>query len=83
MIKDYKTTYSERKSFERGLNLLKDCIENERIHFPKDAHFKNSLSRVSVLPNGRMNLLSVDELVRCTFMLLASGQMDKCYEEKE
>ena len=83
MTKDYKTAYPERKYFERGLNLLKECIENESIHFPRDAHFVDSLTRVKVLPNGRMDLLTVDELVRSSFLILASGQMDKCYEAKE
>lgn len=85
MTKYLGSSYPGRRDFERGANLLKESIENERISFARgiDAHLVESLSRVRVLPNGRINLDTIDELVRSTFHILASDNFRKMYEREK
>ena len=43
--------------------MLKECIEGQRINFAAQMeHMFDSLTRVKMLPNGRLNLDTVDEL---------------------
>lgn len=65
--------------------MLKECIENQRISFAKgmESHLEDSLLRVRMLPNGRLNLDTVDEMVRSTFHMLASDHFKQMYEAKE
>lgn len=85
MPKELGTSYPARKYFERGANLLKECIENQRIFFTKgiDGHLADSLLMVRMLPNGRLNLDTVDEMVRSTFHILASDHFKQLYEGKK
>ena len=72
MAKDLHSSYPERRYFERGANLLRECLENDRIHFSTSVAIQtaDSIMRVRVLPNGRLNLDTVDELVRSSFHML-------------
>lgn len=85
MPKELGSSYPARKYFERGANLLKESIENQRISFAKgiDGHLADSLLRVRMLPNGRLNLDTVDEMVRSTFHMLASDHFKQLYEGKK
>lgn len=85
MTKDKSSSYPERKYFERGANLLKESIENKRISFSPgiSGQIEGSLKRVRILPNGRLNLFTVDELVRSTFHILASDMLNITHERKE
>ena len=85
MPKELGTSDPERRYFERGATLLKECIENQRISFAKgmESHLEDSLLRVRMLPNGRLNLDTVDEMVRSTFHMLASDHFKQMYEAKE
>lgn len=85
MPKELGTSYPGRKYFERGADLLKECMENQRISFAKgiDSHLADSLSRVRVLPNGRLNLDTVDEMVRSIFHMLASDHFNNMNETKK
>ena len=85
MPKELGTSYPGRRCFERGANLLKECIENQRISFAKgmESHLEDSLLRVRMLPNGRLNLDTVDEMVRSTFHMLVSDHFKQMYEAKE
>lgn len=85
MAKDLGSSYPGRQEFERGANLLKESIENERISFARgiDTHLGDSLLRVRTLPNGRINLDTIDELVRSTFHILASDNFREMYERKK
>ena len=74
MAKDLRSSYPARRDFERGTNLLKECIESGRIKFSMNS---------SETFNGRLNLDTVDELVRCTFHILASDRFKDFYETKE
>lgn len=82
MPKEIGSSYPRRRDFERGANLLKECIENHRIFFPSDARLVDSIGRVRMLPNGRLNLDTVDELVRSNFhMLVANPWKNHATEE--
>jgi hypothetical protein len=65
--------------------LLKESIENKRILFSTGVSDQtaDSLMRVRMLPNGRLNLFTVDELVRSSFHMLASDVFSKMHEREE
>lgn len=82
-MKNLNSSYPERKYFERGANLLKEAIENKRISFSNSLfHFQESLLRVKMLPNGRLDLSTIDEVVRSNFHMLTSNVFDR-YHERE
>ena len=85
MAKDLHSLYANRRDFERGANLLKEGIENERIHFSAGVSIQtcDSLLRVRPLPNGRLNLNTVDELVRSCFHMLVSNPFSKTDEREK
>lgn len=83
MPKKLSSSYRNRRDFEKGASLLKECIENKRISFSTKAeHLGDSLQRVKMLPNGRLNLDTVDELVRSCFHMLVASPW-KQYETKK
>lgn len=82
MPKETGSSYPRRSDFERGANLLKECIENRRIFFPSNARLVDSIARVRMLPNGRLNLDTVDEMVRANFHILVANPW-KNHETKE
>lgn len=54
-----------RAEFERKLYLLGEKIRNGKLLFPRNATMMiESISQVRYLPNGRIDLLSVDEFAR-------------------
>lgn len=56
-----------RFEFEQKLNMLAEKIINKRIFFSEQTRkTKNSLTKVKKLPNGRIDLNTVDEMVRVT-----------------
>ena len=84
MAKDLRTSYTGRRDFERGANLLKECIENRTISFSSRLDFlTESLTRVKMLPNGRLNLDTVDEFVRSNFLMLVANPFGRLHETKE
>ena len=85
MAKDLHSSYPERRYFERGANLLKECLENDRIRFSTSVMSRtaDSIMRVRVLPNGRLNLDTVDELVRSSFHMLTSDVFSQMHERKK
>jgi len=58
-------TPTTRAAFERKLNILKEVIEGGRIQFAMGVR-TDGLTRVRCLPNGRIDLLSIDESTRLT-----------------
>jgi hypothetical protein len=76
MPKELSSSYPRRRDFERGANLLKESIDNQRIVFSSgDSHFEDSLKRIRILPNGRLNLDTIDELVRSCFHMLVAKHL--------
>lgn len=84
MAKKMDSSYPGRREFERGANILKECIENKRISFAHsvEEHLGDSLMRVKILPNGRIDIDTIDEFVRSTFHILASNHFREMYEKK-
>ena len=66
-------TPSTRAEFERNFHLLIRSIEDGRFHVPRDM-ILDHLMRVRYLPNGRIDLLSIDESARLQANM--SGQFD-------
>lgn len=64
---------------------MRECLENDRIHFSISvaSQTTDSIMRVRVLPNGRLNLGTVDEFVRSSFHMIASDIFNQIYEREE
>lgn len=45
-------------------------------------HLVDSLKRAKKLPNGRLDLYTIDESIRSVFHILVSDHFDKIYEAK-
>lgn len=59
------STPATREEFERRMNLLREQMRQGKMHF--SAHLTRTidgLMRVRMLPNGRIDLLSIDESAR-------------------
>lgn len=84
MTKDLRTSYRGRREFERGASLLKERIVSGTISFSSHLEFlAGSLTRVQMLPNGRLNLDTVDEFVRSNFHILVANPFDRLHETEE
>lgn len=75
-----------RKEFERNLNLLRDRVNEGKIHFNRgiDGIHKTEISllRARELPNKRFDFNTVNEMLR--LLANTSGQFDnEKYEEEE
>lgn len=64
---------------------MRECLENDRIHFSISvaSQTADSIMRVRVLPNGRLNLGTVDEFVRSSFHMIASDIFNQIHEREE
>ena len=66
-----------RAEFERNFHLLRKQMEDGKLHFFKSVSRQlDGLFRVRLLPNGRIDFLSVDESAR-----LQANMMNKFSEE--
>jgi hypothetical protein len=57
-------TPSTRAEFEERMNYAHEALKNGKMHFAKGMRGPESLLRVRLLPNGRVDLLSIDESAR-------------------
>jgi hypothetical protein len=65
MMQRMKTPMT-RAEFERRFHLLKEQINQDKLHFCASAASGiNEIVKVRLLPNGRIDFLSVNESVRC------------------
>ena len=64
---------------------MRECLENDRIHFSISvaSQTTDSIMRVRVLPNERLNLGTVDEFVRSSFHMIASDIFNQIHEREE
>ena len=64
---------------------MRECLENDRIHFSISiaSQTTDSIMCVRVLPNGRLNLGTVDEFVRSSFHMIASDIFNQIHEREE
>ncbi|AOK18693.1 hypothetical protein WT26_22015 [Burkholderia cepacia] len=59
-------TPSTRAEFEERMNYAREQVINGKMRFAKGLRGPDSLLSVRYLPNGRIDLLSIDELARLT-----------------
>lgn len=68
-------TPTSRSEFERNANLLAEAMRDGRMNFASHLrHTTFGLRRVRSLPNGRIDLLSIDEAARLTMNMNAEMQ---------
>ena len=74
-----------RFEFEQKLNMLVEKIKKKQMHFSYQSRRSvESIKKVRKLPNGRIDLNTVDELVRVTANMMGQFEFDKndlSYEE--
>lgn len=58
------STPSTRAEFEERLNVLREHLRLGKMHFAEGLRGPDSLLKVHKLPNGRIDLLSIDESAR-------------------
>ncbi|ARL22921.1 hypothetical protein BOC55_10060 [Burkholderia pseudomallei] len=63
MLTPMHTPYT-RAEFEERMNYAREQLINGKMHFTKGLRGPDSLLNVRYLPNGRIDLLSIDELAR-------------------
>ncbi len=84
MIKGYNSSYPSREYFERAASLFKEVIEHNKIHFSMRSEMViEQLQKVKMSPNRRLNLLTIDELVRTNLHMMNSDMLDKKYENRK
>lgn len=65
-------TPSNRKEFERHIDILAERIEKGRFHLPPSRRILNSLLNAKQLPNKRTHFLTIDESTRLLANSLAN-----------
>lgn len=68
----YQQSYESRCDFEHASNKLKELIETDRFRISSQM-LAGQLQKVRFLPNGRLNLLTVDEGVRTMFHMMQAN----------
>jgi hypothetical protein len=67
MIKISNPYLDSRSQFERNFNLLAELLSERRVSFSLNAsRSADGLIRIKKSPNGRINLLTIDESARST-----------------
>ena len=65
-------TPSNRREFERHIDILAESIEKGRFQMPPSRRMLNSLLNARQLPNKRSNFLTIDESARLLANSLAN-----------
>lgn len=65
-------TPSNRKEFERHIDILAESIERKTFQLPPSRRILNSLVNAKQLPNRRNNFLTIDESTRLLANSLAN-----------
>ena len=65
-------TPSNRKEFERHIDILAESIEKGRFHMPPERRLIQGLLNARQLPNRRTNFLTIDESTRLLANSLAN-----------
>lgn len=63
MLKHMQTP-STRAEFEERMHYAREHLKSGKMHFAKGVRGPDSLLKVRYLPNGRIDLLSIDESAR-------------------
>lgn len=82
MFEPRTSSYDSRISFERNTLMLGERIHAGTIRFNESMrHSLKGLTEVRSLPNGRINLLTIDEAVRC--MMHMMPEMENLSKEEQ
>lgn len=76
-------TPSNRKEFERHIDILAECIEKRRFHMPPDRRLVQGLVNARQLPNRRTNFLTIDESTRLLANSLANFDRPELKNRKD
>ena len=74
-------TPKTRAEFERRLYMLLENMRRGKLRFPPGMQLEYQLEKVRHLPNGRIDMLSIDEFVRLIANQLA--QMESRMDDME
>lgn len=71
MFETKKESYDSRRSFERNAMLLSERMSIGRFKVTfKSSYLIKGLQEARVLPNGRINLLTINESIRATMHMM-------------
>ena len=89
MFEPKQTFLDTRFEFERNFNILSELINKGRMNFSSQVkRTVESLAKIRKLPNGRIDLNTIDELARTTanmagnFEHMMEQKNDKTHEEE-
>lgn len=84
MYKPKGSFNNSRSEFEQKLNMLVERIRSKTIKFTaKSTKTMNSLTKVRTLPNGRIDLNTVNEMARLTANSVGHFEQNKARDEEE
>lgn len=73
-----------RNDFERNMNLLAEELRLDQIRFTIESKKTvHSLMDVRIAPNGRINLLTINEMARVTSMMVSSKPLIEQNEKRK
>ena len=61
-----------RAEFERRFNIFKELVYNGKIIHPDSKEMNESILKINILPNKRIDLLTIDEIARVTVNTMAN-----------
>lgn len=71
MFEARKESYDSRRSFERNAMLLSERMNMGQFKISvRSSHLVKGLQEARILPNGRINLLTINEAVRATMHMM-------------
>ncbi|MDO6737378.1 hypothetical protein [Wenyingzhuangia sp. 2_MG-2023] len=82
MIENKKNYRDSRYDFERDLNLLHEVLIDGKIRFTKESSKSiDAIKKVRYSPNQRIDLNTINELVRVTAMMVSNQKDTQEYEK--
>jgi hypothetical protein len=61
-----------RAEFERRFNIFKELVLSGRMIHPNSSEMNDSILKINILPNKRIDLLTIDEIARVTVNTMAN-----------
>jgi hypothetical protein len=83
MFEPIKSYLDSRQDFERIFNILAELLREGKMHFSfQSIKTIESLKKIRKLPNGRLDLSTINELSRTTAMMASNFENMKEKAEK-
>lgn len=86
MFEIRRGSYESRREFERNAMLLSERMDLGQFNISaRSSHLIKGIQKARYLPNGRINLLTIDESVRATMHMMGhmSSNKDNLYTNEE